>query len=53
MLAALHELARIKLGRRDATPSLVVLETYLARGSSRGGLTFHDKGGPYGATNGA
>lgn len=53
VLAALHELARIKLGRTESTPSLVVLDTHLARGSSRGGLTFHDKGGPYGATNGA
>lgn len=53
VLAALHELARIRLGRKDSTPSLVVLDTSLARGSSRGGLTFHDKGGPYGATNGA
>ena len=32
---------------------MVVLDTHLARGGSRGGATFHDKGGPYGSTNGA
>lgn len=53
MLAVLHEVARVKLGRAARTPSLVVLDTHLARGGSRGGATFHDRGGPYGATNGA
>jgi putative transposase len=32
---------------------MVVIDTHLARGGSRGGLTFHDRGGPYGRTNGA
>lgn len=53
VLAALHEMARQKLGRAELWPSLVVLDTHLARGGSRGGATFHDKGGPYRATNGA
>lgn len=52
-LAALHEMARRKLGRAESSPSLVVLDTHLARGGARVGATFHDKGGPYGATNGA
>jgi len=32
---------------------MVVIDTHLARGGSRGGITFHDRGGPYGRTNGA
>jgi putative transposase len=53
VLAALHEHARITEGRKDARPSMVVIDSQLARGASRGGLTFHDRGGPYGRTNGA
>lgn len=34
-------------------PSLVVIDTHLARGASNGGLTFHDRGGPFGRTKGA
>jgi hypothetical protein len=34
-------------------PSMVVIDTHLARGASNGGFTFHDRGGPYGATKGA
>jgi microcompartment protein CcmK/EutM len=32
---------------------MVVLDTHLARGSSNGGATLHDRGGPYGRTLGA
>jgi hypothetical protein len=32
---------------------MVVIDTHLARGASNGGRTFHDRGGPYGRTNGA
>ena len=35
------------------TPSMVVIDTHLARGASNGGFTFHDRGGPYGRTKGA
>jgi len=31
---------------------MVVIDTHLARGASNGGLTFHDRGGPYGRTEG-
>jgi putative transposase len=52
-LTVLHAAAREADGRRAATPSMVVIDTHLARGSSNGGTTFHDRGGPYGATKGA
>jgi putative transposase len=52
-LAVLHEVAREVDGRAEATPSMVVVDTHLARGSSNGGFTFHDRGGPYGRTKGA
>ncbi|MDT5008593.1 MAG: hypothetical protein QOH57_210 [Mycobacterium sp.] len=32
---------------------MVVIDTHLARGASNGGATFHDRGGPFGRTNGA
>lgn len=32
---------------------MVAIDTHLARGASNGGLTFHDRGGPYGRTKGA
>ena len=32
---------------------MIVIDWHLARGGSRGGVTFHDRGGPYGRTNGA
>lgn len=32
---------------------MVVIDPSLARGASQGGPTFHDTGGPYGATKGA
>jgi putative transposase len=49
-LAVPHEAAREADGRAEATPSLVVIDTHLARGASNGGLTLHDRGGPYGRT---
>jgi transposase len=52
-LTALHAAARESDGRAERTPSLVVIDTHLARGASNGGLTFHDRGGPYGRTKGA
>jgi putative transposase len=32
---------------------MIVIDPHLVRGSSNGGPTFHDRGGPYGATKGA
>ena len=32
---------------------MVVIDAHLARGASNGGPTFHDRGGPYGRTEGA
>ena len=52
VVAALHEQVRLRR-ERDARPSLLVIDTHLARGASQGGATFHDRGGPYGATLGA
>ncbi|TFV64878.1 UNVERIFIED_ORG: IS5 family transposase [Bacillus sp. AZ43] len=52
-LAVLHAAARGAVGRTEPTPSVVVIDTHLARGASNGGRTFHDRGGPYGRTNGA
>jgi len=52
-LTVLHAAAREADGRADATPSMVVIDTHLARGASNGGFTFHDRGGPYGRTKGA
>ncbi len=52
-LTVLHAAAREADGRAEPTPSMVVIDTHLARGASNGGLTFHDRGGPYGRTKGA
>ncbi len=52
-LTVLHAVARRQDGREDETPSMVVIDTHLARGASNGGFTFHDRGGPYGRTKGA
>jgi putative transposase len=52
-LTVLHKAAREADGRTEATPSMVVIDTHLARGASNGGFTFHDRGGPYGRTKGA
>jgi len=51
--AELHRQVRTDLGRADPEPSMVIIDTHLARGASGGGQTFHDRGGPYGATKGA
>lgn len=52
VLVGLHEQARIAAGR-EKLPSALVIDSSLARGASLGGVTFHDRGGPYGATKGA
>ena len=52
VLASVHASARVALGRRDAQPSMVVIDTHLARGASNGGATFHNQGGPFGRSNG-
>ena len=52
-LTVLHSAERREDGRAEETPSMVVIDTHLARGASTGGLTFHDRGGPYGRTKGA
>ena len=52
-LTVLHAAARRQDGRAEQTPSMVVIDTHLARSASNGGLTFHDRGGPYGRTKGA
>jgi putative transposase len=52
LLAVLHEQVRL-VADRDAHPSMVVIDSQLARDASQGGVTFHDRGGPYGATKGA
>ncbi|MET0837415.1 MAG: transposase [Marmoricola sp.] len=48
-LTVLHAEAREADGRTEATPSMVVIDTHLARGASNGGFTFHDRGGPMAA----
>jgi putative transposase len=53
VLSALHASSRTNLGRKEPLPSMVVIDTHLARGASNGGATFHNQGGPYGRTNGA
>lgn len=52
-LTVLHQAARAADGRPETMPSMVVIDTHLARGASNGGFTFHDRGGPYGRTKGA
>ena len=52
-LTVLHAAAREAEGRAEVTPSMVVVDTHLARGGSNGGATFHDRGGPFGRTKGA
>jgi putative transposase len=53
VMRALHERARQGHGRAEAQPSMIVIDSHLARGASNGGATFHNRGGPYGMTNGA
>ena len=52
-LTVLHATAREADGRAETTPSMVVIDTHLARDASNGGFTFHDRGGSYGRTKGA
>lgn len=52
-LTVLHQAARHAAGRAEESPSMVVIDTHLARGASNGGTTFHNRGGPYGHTKGA
>lgn len=52
-LTVLHVAAREAEGRAEAMPSMLVIDTHLARGASNGGATFHDRGGPFGRTKGA
>lgn len=53
VLAGLHGPARLAAGRAEPLPSLLVIDSQLARGATNGGGSFHDQGGPWGATNGA
>lgn len=53
VLRDVHGDARPRLGRPERLPSLLVIDSSLARGASNGGATFHTKGGNYGGTNGA
>ena len=53
VLTVLHAAAREAAGSSEESPSMVVIDTHLARGASKGGFTFHDRGGPYGRTKGA
>ncbi len=52
-LIVLHRAARVAEGRAAATPSMVVIDTHLARGASNGECTVPDRGGPDGRTKGA
>lgn len=52
-LKVLHQAAREAEARAEARPSMVVIDTHLARGASNGGITFHDRGGAYGRTKSA
>jgi transposase len=42
-LTVLHQAACEAEGRAEVTPSMVVIDSHLARGASNGGLTFHDR----------
>ena len=53
VLTVLHAAARDAKGRAESKPSMVVIDTHLARGASNGGFTFHDRGGAYGRMKGA
>jgi putative transposase len=52
VLLGLHGQARLYLNRAEVLPSLLIIDSQLARGASNGGPTFHDRGGPGGRTNG-
>jgi hypothetical protein len=51
-LTVLHGAARQEGGRVEETPSMIVIGPHLARSASNGGFAFHDRGGPYGRTQG-
>lgn len=53
LLAVLHAEALTRAGRAQPRPSLLVVDTHLARGSAKGGPAFLDRGGPYRRTLGA
>ena len=53
ILTELHASSRTAPGRKEPRPSMVVIDTHLARGASNGGVTFHNQAGPYGQTNGS
>jgi len=53
VLSCLQPKARCTKGRKSTFASMVIIDPALLRGASNGGKTFHDKGGPYGATSGA
>jgi putative transposase len=52
-LTGLHAAAREADGRPETTPSMLVIDTLLARGASNRGATVHHQGGPFGRTKGA
>lgn len=52
-LTVLHAVARTAARRGEPAPSMVVIDTHLARAASNGGRAFHDRGEPYGRTKGA
>lgn len=52
VLAALQPQARCTKGRKNLFASMIIIDPALLRGASNGGKTFHNKGGPHGATNG-
>ena len=53
VLSRLQPKARCTKGRKSPFASMIIIDPALIRGAPCGGKTFHDKGGPYGATNGA
>ncbi len=53
VVAGLHPEVRALQRRSEPLPSLIVIDTHLVRGSSNGGTTFQDQGGPLGWTKGA
>lgn len=53
VLTSLHGSSRTVLGRKEAQPLMVVIDTHLAGGAPNGGASLHDQGGPFGRNNGA
>ena len=52
LLAELHRHRRVEAGRVE-NPSMLVVDSHMARGASSGGVTFHDRGGKFGSVKGA